>query len=237
MLGDFLEISVSTAEILVAVEFYQRLGFHSASVGETWRHPYAVMTDGRIALGLHRYAFPSPALTFVLPDLRANLGNFAAAGIEFAFCKTADDEFNEAGFTAPDQQMITLLEARTYSPLRTANSASICGYFLEYRIGVSDCESSQRFWETLGLVTATAHPAPAPAPYAQLARSGLNLGLQRRDPRSLPQLVFIHDRPDALVSLLEARAIPFRRGQDHDAASLIQITAPDGLEILIRDRE
>lgn len=235
MLGDFLEISISTSEILASVEFYERLGFRHAPVGETWRHPYAVMTDGRIALGLHQYLFPSPALTFVLPDLRDNLGIFEQAGIEFAFCKTADDEFNEAGFTDPDQQMITLLEARTYSPLRPGSADSVCGYFLEYRMGVGDCGSSRKFWERMGLVTAVTDSGATG--YVQLARRGLNLGLQERHPRSVPQLVFIHEQPDALSASLETRGISFSRGEDYDGAALIRITTPDALELLIRDRE
>jgi catechol 2,3-dioxygenase-like lactoylglutathione lyase family enzyme len=235
MLGDFLEVSLSTTEILASVEFYERLGFRHAPVGETWQHPYAVMSDGRVALGLHQYAFPSPALTFVVPGLRGKLGDFAEAGIEFAFCKTGDDEFNEAGFTDPDRQMIALLEARTYSPLRTDIGHSICGYFLEYRMGVKDCQVSRDFWERVGLVTASI--SPDQATYVQLARSGLNLGLQRRKSDSPPQLVFIHEQPGTLLSLLEARGIPFSRDTDHDAAALIRIETPDGLELLIRDRD
>lgn len=235
MLGDFLEISVSTPEILASLEFYERLGFRHASVGETWQHPYAVLTDGRIALGLHQYVFPSPALTFVLPGLRGKLADFEQLGIEFEFCKLADDEFNEAGFTDPDRQMITLLEARTYSPLRTGIADSICGYFLEYRMAVRDCKTSCDFWERMGMVAAVS--GNEPAHYAQMARSGLNLGLQVRDPRTLPQLVFINEQPDMLLQLLEARGIPFRQQRDHDDAALIKIATPDGLELLIRDRE
>ncbi|MGH8369448.1 MAG: hypothetical protein ACRESC_00570, partial [Gammaproteobacteria bacterium] len=171
----------------------------------------------------------------VVPELRGKLGSFAEVGIEFAFCKTADDEFNEAGFTDPDQQMITLLEARTYSPLRSGIADSVCGYFLEYRMAVSDCRTSRRFWENMGLVSAALDAAISG--YAQLGCSGLNLGLQERGPRASPQLVFIHERPETVSGLLEARGIPFQRGQDHDAAQLLRITAPDGLELLIRDRD
>lgn len=234
MLGEFLEISVSAPEILASLEFYQRLGFQSAPVGEIWSHPYAVLTDGRIALGLHQYDFQSPALTFVLPDLRGKLGEFEQLGIEFEFCKLADDEFNEAGFTDPDRQMITLLEARTYSPLHHGLKDSVCGYFLEYRMGVSDCQASCRFWENLGMVT---HALPDSTGYAQLTRSGLNIGLRKHSPRSVPQLVFVNDQPGALAELLEARQIAFRRGRDFDDTPLIRIDTPEGLELLVRDRD
>lgn len=235
MLGDFLEISISARDILAAVEFCERLGFKHAPVGETWQHPYGVMTDGRVAVGLHQYTFPSPSLTFVLPELRRNLQLLESAGIEFAFCKIAEDEFNEAGFTDPDGQMITLLEARTYSPLRNGVASSLCGYFLEYRMGVRDCRVSRAFWERIGMVTMT--PDPGNTGYVQMARSGLNLGLQESRSKIPPQLVFIHDQPEALLPVLEARGIAFQRGRDHDGAALLRIPAPDGLDILIRDRD
>lgn len=235
MLGEFLEISVSTAEILESVEFFQRLGFQHAPVGETWSHPYAVMTDGRVAIGLHQYGFPSPALTFVLPELSSKLCAFEQAGIEFAFCKLAPDEFNEAGFTDPDGQMITLLEARTYSPLPPGAAASLCGYFLEYRIAVSDCQTSRQFWESIGMVTARLDADNGN--YVQLARSGLNIGLQHQPRQRIPQLVFVLEQLQALPPLLEARGIPHRHARDYDGAQLIEIGVPDGMQLLVRDRE
>ena len=45
MIGRFLELSVQTDDILASVEFYERLGFRQLQVGETWSHPYAVLTD------------------------------------------------------------------------------------------------------------------------------------------------------------------------------------------------
>ena len=53
MLGRFLEISLHTPDIQESLEFYESLGFAQASVGEIWPHPYAVVTDGRLFLGLH----------------------------------------------------------------------------------------------------------------------------------------------------------------------------------------
>jgi hypothetical protein len=116
MIGRFLELSLQADDILASVEFYERLGFRQLQVGETWSHPYAVLSDGRIHIGLHRYEFESPALTFVLADLAAKLPHIERNGVTFKFRKLGADEFNEAGLVAPASQMIALLEARTYSP-------------------------------------------------------------------------------------------------------------------------
>ncbi len=51
MLGRFLEFSLATPDIQASLDFYTKLGFSQAEVGEAWLHPYAVVTDGRICLG------------------------------------------------------------------------------------------------------------------------------------------------------------------------------------------
>ncbi|HKZ73988.1 MAG TPA: VOC family protein, partial [Steroidobacteraceae bacterium] len=116
MLGRFHELSVSTPDIGASVEFYERLGFTHAQTGDTWSHPYGVLTDGRVFIGLHQYRFESPAVTFVRAGIAQHVPDFKALGIELAFAKTGDDTFNEIGFRDPAGQMITILEARTYSP-------------------------------------------------------------------------------------------------------------------------
>ena len=55
MLGKFLEISIHAPDIKASYEFYEGLGFRSVDVGEIWSHPYAVLSDGAIFLGLHAY--------------------------------------------------------------------------------------------------------------------------------------------------------------------------------------
>ena len=73
MLGRFLEISVHTPDIQASLGFYESLGFRQTSVSETWPYPYAVVTDGRLFLGLHGAHIRSPALTFVLPQLSRSI--------------------------------------------------------------------------------------------------------------------------------------------------------------------
>lgn len=234
MLGEFLEISLSTGDILASVQFYERLGFRHAQAGETWRHPYAVLSDGHLYLGLHQYAFPAPALTFVLPGLRSKLAPLAVLGIEFEFCKLTEDDFNEAGFYAPERQMITLLEARTYSPLRSAaGGESLCGYFREYRLPVHDRESSWRFWERLGFVTTDANPG-TPAGSRWLSTGGLNIGLPANPRERQVQLVFEREHTRGLGDLLEQRNITFKPDHDDDGAATLSITAPEGTRLLIR---
>ncbi len=229
MLGNFLEISIQTSDILDSLEFYLRLGFERAPVNnDIWTHPYAVLSDGHVYLGLHQYTFPSPSLTFVQPDLRSRMPDFEALGIQFEFSKLADDQFNEAGFYAPDRQMITLLEARTCSPLSSRHTACLCGYFDEYRLHAHDPQASRQFWETLGLIVSepeAAHPA-----HVRLATGGLNIGLQQAATPGRPLVVFLHHRPEDLAEQLLQRNIPVT---STPPAAGICLTAPEGTRLLI----
>ena len=65
MLGRFLEVSVRSSDIPESLAFYESLGFVQAPVSDAWSHPYAVVTDGRLAIGLHAREFDAPSLTWV----------------------------------------------------------------------------------------------------------------------------------------------------------------------------
>jgi catechol 2,3-dioxygenase-like lactoylglutathione lyase family enzyme len=153
VLGRFLEFSLTTPDIQASLDFYTRLGFAHAEVGEAWPHPYAVVTDGRICLGLHQAALPAPSLTFVKPGLLKHLQALEGLGLEFDFRRLGNDVFNEVGWFEPGGQLIRLIEARTFSPSkRLATDTSRCGYFLEVALPAPSLEASKAYWERFGFV-------------------------------------------------------------------------------------
>ena len=234
MLGRFLEVSIHAPDILESLGFYERLGFTQASVGETWKHPYAVVTDGRLFIGLHQYEFPSPSLTYVQPDLMRHLERLEALGIEFAFRRVGDTVFNEAGFTDPNGQMITLLEARTYSPPeRRAHESSKLGWFEEYALPVRDLRASEDFWERLGFVPA--EEGEEPFPHIGLTSDSLNVALMRSREIDKPVLVFAdEDMPDRIARLAESGTV-FSRDLPKmlDPGRYALLEAPEGTLLLL----
>jgi hypothetical protein len=235
MLGNFLEISIQTSDILASLDFYLRLGFERAPVNnDIWTHPYAVLSDGHVYLGLHQYGFPSPALTFVQPDLRSRMPDFETLGIQFEFSKLGDDQFNEAGFYDPDRQMVTLLEARTCSPLSSPSAVCLCGYFDEYRLQARDSQASRQFWEKLGLIVS--EPEAAYAHTVRLATGGLNIGLQQAATPGRPQIVFQHPRSEDLAEQLLRRNIPVTAASIPATAGIL-LNAPEGTQLLIVDND
>jgi catechol 2,3-dioxygenase-like lactoylglutathione lyase family enzyme len=152
VLGRFLEFSLATPDIQASLDFYTRLGFSQAEVGEAWTHPYAVVTDGRICLGLHQASHPGAAMTFVNPDLLKHWTH-SKAGVEFEFRRLGNDVFNEVGWFDPSGQLIRLIEARTFSPSKRLEvDTSHCGYFLEIALPTPDSEAAKTYWEQFGFV-------------------------------------------------------------------------------------
>jgi hypothetical protein len=84
-----------------AVEFYERLGFTQATTTDTFTHPYGVLTDARLFIGLHQRGGPSPRLTFVRPRIAASLAALAAAGIHLSRCRTGDEVFQRDRLQRP----------------------------------------------------------------------------------------------------------------------------------------
>lgn len=220
MLGDFLEFSLATGDMLESLDFYKKLGFVEASARDAWQHPYTVVTDGRLYLGLHKRESASPALSFALPELRRHLPKFEALGIEFEFCNIELHRFNEVGFLDPDGGLVTLLEARTYSPMH-AVTESLCGYFLEYRLPARDEAATLKFWDGLGLMTEKDETGQA-----RIAWGGINIVLEPRGRH--PALAFANGNLEETEALLEMRGLPIQK----DTQGL-RVTTPEGLTLLL----
>jgi hypothetical protein len=233
MIGRFLEFSVHADDILASVEFYERLGFRQLQVGETWSHPYAVLTDGRLPVGLHRYDFESPAMTFVLPELAAKLPHLERQGVNFAFRKVGADEFNEAGFIAPDHQMIALLEARTYSPPSFDDlDFSMLGRLLEWSLPVQDLDSAIDSWEGFGFRLAALHTEPHPR--ALLSGLDIAIGLHERPALRHPALCFACRNLDQTMGTLIEQGLHLDAERSPiDGGPGFVLLSPEGMRLLL----
>jgi catechol 2,3-dioxygenase-like lactoylglutathione lyase family enzyme len=238
MLGRFLEISIHTPDIQASLEFYESLGFIQASVSETWPYPYAVVTDGRLFLGLHGGFVRSPALTFVVPELARGIERLRESGISFDQERLGNDVFNQASFTDPCGQCINLLEARTFSPPSDSGLVQTsCGYFVEYGIPVRDAASCRTFWEPLGFVAMDEEHDPFPR--TPLTSDHLNLGLYRT--RALRQPVLSFEDPDMRERLTRLKERGMRLLDEmpdslDDSTNAI-VEAPEGTRLLLMHSE
>jgi catechol 2,3-dioxygenase-like lactoylglutathione lyase family enzyme len=234
VLGRFLEYSLATPDIRASLDFYLQLGFSEAEVGEAWSHPYAVVTDGRIYLGLHQEAMPAPSLTFVKPDLLKHLEAIEQRGIRFEFRHLGNDVFNEVGWFDPSGQLVRLIEARTFSPSkRPAQDTSRCGYFTEIALPAPDLDHSKQYWEYFGFVGMD--ELADPLPHISCTSDFLDLGLYLpADLRRAALRFEVDDVGGTLAHLAEIGVLP--SGEIPPAlrgTPAAVLTAPEGTVILL----
>ena len=238
MLGRFHEVSLATTDIRASVEFYERLGFTHAQTSDAYSHPYGVLTDGRIFLGVHQRRFASPAVTFVHEGIIAFADVLEARGIEIDSRRVGNEVFNEIGFRDPSGQPVRVIEARTFSPVaRRPEETSLCGYFTEFSLPTAKFDEAKAFWEPLGFV-ATEEPD---APYAHLPLTSDHLDLAFHQPRTLdrPMLVFrdpgMRERLARIRSLGVKESGELPRGLPEKGNALIE--APEGTMLLLLEGE
>ncbi len=233
MLGRFLEFSLATPDIRASLEFYARLGFSQAEVGEAWSHPYAVVTDGRICVGLHSHAEFAPSLTFVKPELLRHLDGFEKLGAAFEFRHLGNDVFNEVGWLDPAGHLIRLIEARTFSPSKRKDlDTSSCGYFVELALPAADLERSKAFWEQFGFVGMD--EPDALLPHVACTSDTVDIGLYEPAQLRAPTLLFeVDDLRETAANLNASGIRPAGRVPAPLRGSATMLYAPEGTAILL----
>lgn len=240
MFARFLEISLYTPRIEESLAFYEALGLRQLPTLDTWDHPYAVLSDGRLFLGLHgapldaHHAAGMPALNFVMPQLADAIAGLQASGLTFDELRLGAESFHHASFGDPGGQRVHLLEARTFSaPLEQAPALSDCGYFSEYALPSTDPQAQGRFWEARGFL-----PWPEQTqPFArtQFSSDHLNLALYRSRALRRPCLTFeAADMPQRLAAL-RGRDLPLGQQMPDslDETGNATLQAPEGTTLLL----
>ena len=231
MPGRFHEISVATADIRASIDFYERLGFWQAPTGDAWPHPYAVITDGRMVLGLHEVA-DFAALTFIHPDVTQVADSLDDTGVQLALRRTDPEVFNQIEFADPDGQRIRMVAARTLSPADAPDRASQCGYFAHYSMPARDRDVVAAFWEPLGFVAMP--PEESPYELQSLTSDGIDLALHSPRLMPTPALVFCEEDMEQRIRQLRHRGLalePLPRALA--AAGNGMLEAPEGTVLLL----
>lgn len=234
MLGKFHEISVQATDIADSVAFYERLGFSHCGTTDTWPHPYGVMTDGRLFIGLHQFKFPSPTLSYVRPSVSQHVHAVEKRGIDIAWQRLGDDAFNEFGFLDPSGLAVRVQEAPThFASDRERSETSLCGDFAEFSLPVAEFQLMREFWEPLGFVALE----ETETPYLRMSMTSDHLDLAAHRPRTLdqPMLVFaasdMGERLDRLRSLGYEFSNALPKGLDSRHSALL--IAPEGTALLL----
>lgn len=230
MLGRFLELSIHAPDVAESLAFYRALGFAELSVGDAWKSEYAVVSDGWLCIGLHGQTFEKPTLTFVYPGLQKHARTLTDLGFKFTFKKLGDDEFNEIGFEDVDGNVISLQEARSFSPPDEGIETSLLGEWLELSLPARELASAARFWAPLAPSILAYREAPPP--HLRFDAGGMPLGLTESSDIGQASLSFLCADRSSLTEALEASGI----GVDSDPGfegAIARLRAPEGTAIYV----
>lgn len=238
MFDRFLEISVHAPEIRDSLAFYESLGFVQAPVGEAFPHPYAVVTDGRLFLGLHGQPITTPALTFVMPRLMRGIEQLEELGIELDDMKLGNEVFNRVSFRDPSGQCVNVFEARTFSPPQFDTvPTTTCGYFSEFGLPAREQGPMRVFWEALGFVAWDEQPEP----FARTAITSDHLNLALYRSRAFRQPVLTFEDRDMRERLARLKERGFQLSDEMpdslDESCNAILIAPEGTRLLLLQSE
>ncbi len=233
-IGQFLEFSVRTADILESLHFYKTLGFVELEIGDMWSHKYAVVSDGELNIGLHDRDFDAPALTFVQHDLAKHARSMTDRGFEFSYMQLDEDAFNELRFADRDGHMITMLEARTFHASEEPDRDSACGSWLELTLPVRDTLRAGKFWAPIAPTLLDMREEPTM--HMRFDADGAPLGLSESIALTGPSLSFKCADRDGLMTLLDHNDMRTEKFPGFEGA-FVAIRAPEGTMLYVFDED
>ena len=225
LLGRFLEFSIPTPNIIESLGFYRLLGFQDLEIGDVWSHKYAVVSDGSLNIGLHEGKLDGPALTFVHQDLARQARSMSDHGFNFRYLKIGQDEFNELAFLDRDKNMITMIEARTFSPGDEYSDNSLCGSWFEISLPVRDAMRAAQFWAPLAPELLRLREEPTT--HMRFNAGEMSLGLSESIALNGPSLCFRCDDKDAVWTAIARHGFKFKEYPGYEGA-FMSLQAPEG---------
>jgi len=229
-LGQFLEFSVHTSDVLESLQFYKTLGFVELEIGDVWAHKYAVVSDGDINIGLHDREFDSPAVTFVKQNLAKGVRKMTDHGFDFSVMQLGEDSFNEVGFVDRDGHMIQMVEARTFHASEEADRDSLCGSLLELTLPVRDTLRAAQFWAPIAPTLLDMREEPTT--HMRFDANGVPLGLSESIALEGASLSFKCADRAHLMLILKQSGMDFEKFPGFEGA-FVAIRAPEGTMLYV----
>lgn len=233
-IGQFLEFSVQTHDILGSLHFYKTLGFSEVETGDVWPHKYTVVSDGELNIGLHDREFDSPSITFVQPDLARHARSMTNHGFDFRYLRLDEDVFNELGFRDRDNHMIAMVEARTFNIGEDAERNSLCGDWFELSLPVRDALRAAQFWAPIAPKLLELREEPTS--HMRFEADGAPLGLSESIAVKAPSLCFKCPDRHGLMGLLEQQGLRFEKFPGYEGA-FVAIYAPEGTTLFVFEED
>ena len=233
-IGNFLEFSVQTPNVLESLNFYKSLGFTELASNDVYSHKYAIVSDGELNIGLHDTEFDSPAVTFVQQDLAQHARSMADLGYDFIYLRLDEDVFNELSFRDLDGHAVSMVEARTFHLREEAENDSACGNWFELTLPVRDTVRAARFWAPIAPTLLQMREEPTI--HMRFDASGVALGISESIALKAPSLCFRCPDRHTLMALLDQLGFTYEKFPGFEGA-FVAVTAPEGTMLYAFDED
>ncbi|MBE7556653.1 MAG: response regulator [Anaerolineales bacterium] len=230
-LGNRSEISLSAKNLSESLAFYGKLGFARVEGGEE-PYPWAVISDGRLHLGLYQQVFSSPTLSYfhLNATLEERLSHLAKLGVRLDDIQVPGLKLVTAEFETPEGQHVIL--ADIWSGMKTAPAGkkffSRYGTFSELTLTTKDVKAAVAYWKQLGFECVT--EGDRPYPWAVISDGLIRLGFHQTTKLTQSTITyFAPDMPDRLKRLRQ-KGIKFKDEQKDKKGRRVGavIESPDG---------
>ena len=206
-LGEWVEISLSVADLAGSLSFYEKIGLKKVDGGPE-PYPWAIVSDGVLHLGLHQQSFASPTLSYFSADRSMFLERIDLLGgsqrltpwRQRNLILTEDLPGNviSGEFSDPEGQRIVLAAAAYRTHMLPARKFfSKADMFGEISLPTKNVQTAVTYWKRLGFTKIAG--SDRPYPWATLSDGLIRLSFHQARRLVKPLITyFAPDMPDRL---------------------------------------
>ena len=227
-LGESLEVALAVKDLPVSLAFYKTLGFSQFGEPYSEPHPWIVLSDGDVHLGLHQYDRPSPILMYFSNRFSETLEQVQSLGIDFAERIEVEGRLVMAAFDDPNGQRIGLADlmgAKIEMP--AVEGLLPIGAFGEYSIPTADRDVSVDFYRKLGF---EGQVYDGPYPWAILQDGLITIGLHQTPDFKRPTITYFANDMAERIAWVQEQGIEltFLHQDEGGVENQAGIASPDG---------
>ncbi|MHA2253229.1 MAG: hypothetical protein ACXAD7_22900 [Candidatus Kariarchaeaceae archaeon] len=229
-LGSGTHIVRGVQDLASTLPYYELLGYSLLDKGSPPTMPmnFALLTDGRINILINEGNMVYTGLIYFDIHTPKTIDKLEQLGIEFISKSSGDDMPAQAMFLDPNQFPINLVtfpyNEKTRPDVRNGVSKVDFGKFGELAIPVTDFDTSEEFWNTIGY--STLHKSSEPYNWGILSDDMMVIGLHEVNDYTSPTITYFDPNMGSHITKLEERGITIT--SLGDAMINCVSNAPDG---------
>ncbi len=238
-LGENLEIALSVNDLETSLAFYKQLGYSQFSDPFAEPHPWLVLSDGDIHLGLHQYEQPSPALVYFSNQFKQVVDYLRRRDIPLIDKMEMEGQLISVAFRDPNGQHIGVVDLMgAQIPVPPIEHSTHMGKFGEFSIPTRDLQVSLEFWRQFGF---EASEYSDPYPWGILRDGVITIGLHQSTEPDFNESTITYFDPamHKRVHDLQDRGIALWFGESDEDGSIRNagIRSPDGQRFYLFEGE